>query len=113
MIYPVELKLTPSTLWPGAGWLQYRPSRAGHRKHGGAMEALKTPSVLVGLIGAGIQASRTPAMHEQEGAQHGLRYLYKLIDLDVLGLGAAALPELITAAERMGFAGLNVTYPCK
>ena len=25
-------------------------------------------SVLVGLIGAGIQASRTPALHEREGA---------------------------------------------
>lgn len=69
--------------------------------------------VLVGLIGAGIQASRTPAMHEREGAEQGLRYIYKLIDLDVLRLGPDALPELLTAAQRMGFAGLNVTYPCK
>lgn len=71
------------------------------------------PSVLVGLIGAGIQASRTPAMHEREGAANGLRYVYRLIDLDLLGLGPDALPDLLTAAERMGFAGLNVTYPCK
>ena len=34
------------------------------------------PGYLVGLIGAGIQASRTPAMHEQEGAEQGLRYIY-------------------------------------
>jgi len=68
---------------------------------------------LVGLIGAGIQASRTPAMHEQEGAAQGLRYVYKLIDLEILGLGADALAELIIAAERMGFAGLNITHPCK
>jgi shikimate dehydrogenase len=74
---------------------------------------MQQPSVLVGLIGAGIQASRTPAMHEREGGEHGLRYLYKLIDLDLLQLDAAALPELVTAAERMGFAGLNITYPCK
>ena len=71
------------------------------------------PSLLVGLIGAGIQASRTPAMHEAEAAAQGLRCVYKLIDLEVLGLGADALPNLITAAERMGFAGLNVTHPCK
>lgn len=70
-------------------------------------------SVLVGLIGAGIQPSRTPAMHEREGAEQGLAYVYKKIDLEVLALGADALPELLTAAERMGFAGVNVTYPCK
>jgi len=70
-------------------------------------------SFLCGLIGAGIQASRTPAMHEREAEEQGLRYVYKLIDLDPLGLGVAALPELLVAAKRMGFAGLNITYPCK
>jgi shikimate dehydrogenase len=70
-------------------------------------------SVLVGLIGSGIQASRTPAMHEREGAAQGVAYIYKIIDLDTLGLGAAALPELLTAARRFGFAGLNITHPCK
>ncbi|RDI59560.1 shikimate dehydrogenase [Microvirga subterranea] len=69
--------------------------------------------VLSGLIGAGIQASRTPAMHEREGAEQGLRYIYKLIDLDALGLGPECLPELVTAAQRMGYSGLNITYPCK
>lgn len=68
---------------------------------------------LVGLIGTGIQASRTPALHEQEGAAQGLRYIYKLIDLEPLGLGIDALAELIKAAEQMGFAGLNITHPCK
>jgi shikimate dehydrogenase len=70
-------------------------------------------SVLVGLIGSGIQASRTPAMHEREGAAQGVAYVYKTIDLDVLGLSAAALPELLNAARRFGFAGLNITHPCK
>lgn len=70
-------------------------------------------SVLAGLIGAGIQASRTPALHEREGQAQGLRYLYQLIDLDTLHLEASALPDLLTAAERMGFSGLNITYPCK
>src|SRR5918997_4509667 len=72
-----------------------------------------TPSVLVGLVGAGIQASRTPSLHEREGADQGLRYIYKLIDLETLGLDAGALPELLTAAQRFGFAGLNITHPCK
>lgn len=71
------------------------------------------PAFLVGLIGSGIQGSRTPAMHEREGAEQGLRYIYKRIDLQVLGLGAEALPELLQAAERMGYDGLNITYPCK
>ena len=70
-------------------------------------------SVLVGLIGTGIQASRTPAMHEREGAAQGVAYVYKIIDLDTLGLTAAALPELLNAARRFGFAGLNITHPCK
>jgi shikimate dehydrogenase len=70
-------------------------------------------SLLAGLIGYGIQASLTPAMHEQEGAAQGLRYVYRRIDLQLLDLGAEALPELLLAAERMGFDGLNITFPCK
>jgi shikimate dehydrogenase len=71
------------------------------------------PAVLVGLIGTGIQGSRTPAMHEREGALQGLRYVYRRIDLKELKLGLEALPELLLAAERMGFTGLNVTHPAK
>jgi shikimate dehydrogenase len=70
-------------------------------------------AILEGLIGSGIGASRTPALHEREAAEQGLRLVYRLIDLDRLNLGPEALGELLTAAERMGFAGLNITYPCK
>ena len=77
------------------------------------MNVRRSPSVLVGLIGNGIQASLTPTMHEREGEAQGFRYLYQLIDLDVLGLDARALPDLLTAAQRMGFAGLNITHPYK
>lgn len=70
-------------------------------------------SILVGLVGAAIQASRSPRLHEREGAEQGLQYVYRLIDLDVLGLGVDALPEILSQAERSGFAGLNVTHPCK
>jgi len=52
-------------------------------------------------------------MHEREAAEQQLSYIYRLIDIEKLGLGADALPELLTAAERMGFAGVNVTHPCK
>ncbi len=69
--------------------------------------------LLVGLIGAGIQRSLTPAMHEEEARAQGLRLHYQLIDLDVTGQGPEALPMLLGAARTMGFAGLNITYPCK
>jgi shikimate dehydrogenase len=74
---------------------------------------MPTNSILVGLVGAGIQASLTPRLHEQEGAAQGLRYAYELVDLDVQGLTPAALPGILDDAERRGFAGLNITYPCK
>jgi shikimate dehydrogenase len=80
---------------------------------GEAAASWTSPSVLVGLVGSGIQASRTPSLHEREGADQGLRYIYKLIDLEALGLDAGALSELLTAAQRFGFAGLNITHPCK
>jgi len=69
--------------------------------------------VLLGLIGAGIQRSMSPAMHEEEGRHHGLRVHYQLIDLDAAGVGVEVLPELVRAVRVMGFAGLNITYPCK
>ncbi len=69
--------------------------------------------LLCGLIGQGIQRSLTPAMQEEEAQAQGLRLHYQLIDLDVTGQGPEALPMLIAASRTMGFAGLNITYPCK
>jgi shikimate dehydrogenase len=71
------------------------------------------PSCLIGLVGAGIQQSRSPGLHMREGASQGLHYIYNLIDTDVLELGQADLPDLLIAAERMGYNGLNITYPFK
>lgn len=71
------------------------------------------PSILAGLIGAGIQASRTPSLHEHEGDAQGMRYLYRIIDLDAQKLDVTALPQLIDGAQRCGFTGLNITFPCK
>lgn len=69
--------------------------------------------LLVGLIGASIQRSLSPALQEEEARHHGLRLHYQLIDLDPAGVGAEALPGLVSAARIMGFAGLNITFPCK
>ncbi|MFP3567936.1 shikimate dehydrogenase [Paraburkholderia sp. SIMBA_030] len=74
---------------------------------------MNAKSYLVGLIGSGIGGSLSPAMHEEEGSRLGLHYVYRRIDLEALKLDATALPDLLVAAERMGFNGLNVTYPCK
>jgi shikimate dehydrogenase len=69
--------------------------------------------LLLGLIGRGIQKSMTPAMQEQEAREQGLRAHYQLIDLDATGAGVDDLPVLLKAMRVIGFAGFNVTYPCK
>lgn len=66
-----------------------------------------------GLIGAGIQASLTPAMHMREGAAQGLSYAYELIDLNQRGATPSDLPQLLREAELKGLSGLNITHPCK
>lgn len=70
-------------------------------------------SLVAGLIGAHIRASLTPAMHEREGDELGLRYVYRLVDLAQLGEPTPGVRELLTAARWMGYAGLNITHPCK
>jgi shikimate dehydrogenase len=69
--------------------------------------------LLVGLIGRGIQLSRTPAMHEREAARFGLDYAYMLVDFDQLGLQDDALPGILSAGAALGFQGFNVTHPFK
>jgi shikimate dehydrogenase len=67
----------------------------------------------VGLIGAGIGSSLSPALHEREAAEQGLTYAYRLIDIDERGLTPADVDQLLEHAHRAGFSGLNVTHPCK
>ena len=69
-------------------------------------------AVLAGLIGHGIQASRTPRMHMEEGAAVGFPYDYRLIDLP-LGMGETALAQLLSNLEDAGYRGINVTVPYK
>lgn len=70
-------------------------------------------SYLVGLIGTGIGPSLSPALHEREADLLGLRYLYRRLDLDELGLPAAEVGDLLAATRLAGYDGLNVTHPCK
>ena len=70
-------------------------------------------SFLVGLIGAGIGPSLSPPLHEREADRQGLRYLYRLIDIDALGVPPQAVGDLVRAARDLGFDGLNITHPCK
>jgi shikimate dehydrogenase len=67
--------------------------------------------VLVGLIGRNILRSLSPALQEDAFAAANLRGYYHLMDLDVLT--GRRLPDLIAAVRAAGFAGVNVTYPCK
>ncbi|MFF4349114.1 shikimate dehydrogenase [Streptomyces sp. NPDC001530] len=70
-------------------------------------------SYLVGLVGSGIGPSLSPALHEREADRQGLRCLYRLIDIDTLGVGPEAVGDLVRAARDVGFDGLNITHPCK
>ncbi|MGJ5813773.1 shikimate dehydrogenase [Paludibaculum fermentans] len=68
---------------------------------------------LVGLIGSNIAASGSPAIHEEEARALGHHLLYQLVDLHPRGFSADALPRLLDAVELAGFAGINITHPCK
>jgi shikimate dehydrogenase len=68
-------------------------------------------SFLTGLIGAPIAHSASPAMHEQAADALGLRCHYQLIE--VAGAGREELRVLFDGVRRLGFAGVNVTFPYK
>ena len=93
----------------------------GFKKVGASYEAdtysetmsLRTESFLMGLIGDGITSSLTPPMHEAEADAHGVRYLYRPVDLDALNLDGASAPALLDAAALLGFNAFNITHPCK
>lgn len=70
-------------------------------------------SVLTGLIGTGIGPSLSPALHQREADRHGLRLLYRRLDLDALNRRPEEVGSLLRAAREAGFDGLNITHPCK
>ncbi|MFC4565638.1 shikimate dehydrogenase [Nocardiopsis mangrovi] len=99
-------------------------------------------SHLIGLIGSGIGSSLSPALHEREADHHGIRYLYRIIDIGAPAPGSAnaepppapapgdadaepppapngaptatdSVGDIVRWARRLGYTGLNITHPCK
>jgi shikimate dehydrogenase len=68
---------------------------------------------LLGLIGAKIGRSVSPAMHEEAARALGIDLRYHLIDTDVLGHAASDLKHLLDGVRRVGFTGVNITHPFK
>lgn len=68
-------------------------------------------SLLLGLIGAPIKHSASPAMHEAAATHLGLRAFYHLIE--VAGAAPDDLRLMLEGVRRLGFAGVNITYPYK
>ncbi|WP_375786358.1 shikimate dehydrogenase [Bradyrhizobium sp. Pha-3] len=66
---------------------------------------------LTGLIGYPIAHSAAPAMHEQAAAALGVHCHYQLIE--VKGAGRDELRAMLEGIRRLGFAGVNVTFPYK
>jgi shikimate dehydrogenase len=67
--------------------------------------------VLLGLIGAPIKHSASPAMHEAAAASLGWRCTYHLVE--IAGADTARLRAMLEGVRTLGFAGVNVTYPYK
>ncbi|MHC1947090.1 shikimate dehydrogenase [Bradyrhizobium sp. UFLA06-06] len=66
---------------------------------------------LTGLIGYPIAHSAAPAMHEEAAAALGVRCHYQLIE--VKGADRDDLRAMLEGIRRLGFAGVNVTFPYK
>jgi shikimate dehydrogenase len=66
---------------------------------------------LTGLLGSPIAQSAAPAMHERAAEALGFRCHYQLIE--VAGAGREELKVLLDGVRRLGFAGINVTFPYK
>jgi len=67
--------------------------------------------ILAGLLGAPIAHSASPVMHERAAAALGLRCHYQLIE--IVGASPHELKFLLEGVRRLGFSGINVTFPYK
>jgi shikimate dehydrogenase len=67
--------------------------------------------VLLGLIGANIMGSLSPALFADAFAAAGIDGFYHLMDVD--RLRERRLAALLDAVKAAGFAGTNITYPFK
>ncbi|RXZ72569.1 shikimate dehydrogenase [Agromyces albus] len=83
------------------------------RQHSQSDASATRAHYLVGLIGEGITASLTPLMHEAEAAALGLEYEYRILDLIQLRKRPEDVGALLAEANRLGYAAMNITHPCK
>ncbi|HZQ14858.1 MAG TPA: shikimate dehydrogenase [Pseudolabrys sp.] len=67
--------------------------------------------MLIGLIGANIMGSLSPALFADAFKAAGIDGFYHLLDVD--RLRERRLPQLLDAVKAAGFAGVNITYPFK
>ena len=77
------------------------------------MTSIRPKSFLIGLLGRNLGGTRSPEMHEREGAALALALIYKPIDFSVLSLAVSDLQRILDLVAGIGFAGVNVTYPFK
>lgn len=70
-------------------------------------------SWLCGLVGEGIAASRSPAMHEREAKNLGEILVYRVVDTATWEGTAADLPAIFQWLKRFNYNGVNVTHPYK
>jgi shikimate dehydrogenase len=68
---------------------------------------------LAGLIGAGIESSLSPALHEREAWRLGFEGEYRLFDIAETGTDPREVGRLVREARDLGLAGVNITHPCK
>ncbi|SFD00204.1 shikimate dehydrogenase [Bosea sp. CRIB-10] len=73
--------------------------------------ARKSKRVLLGLIGSPIAHSATPAAQEAAARAAGIEAHYHLIE--VAGAGRDDLAAMLDGVRRLGFSGINVTFPYK
>ncbi|TMJ27077.1 MAG: hypothetical protein E6G96_13535, partial [Alphaproteobacteria bacterium] len=69
--------------------------------------SLMRQRMLLGLIGANIMGSLSPALFADAFAAAGIEGFYHLIDVD--RLREKRLPKLLDAIKAAGFAGANIT----
>ncbi len=67
--------------------------------------------MLVGLLGANIMGSLSPALFADAFAATGIDGFYHLMDAD--RLNEKRLDRMLAAVKAAGFAGVNVTFPFK
>ena len=73
--------------------------------------ARKSKRVLLGLIGFPIAHSATPTTQEAAARAAGIEAHYHLIEAE--GAGRDDLAAMLDGIRRLGFSGINVTFPYK